>query len=120
MEPRSCKTLHKLFSDEGVNMRKEKFTNPAAPGEKEGDIGVEAGIQHIGDRFSQGTFKVFDHLEEWFVEFRSYHRGTDGKIVKLRDDLMAATRYAVMSTRFAYTEPTTQKPTLRVVGASNW
>jgi hypothetical protein len=119
-DPKSCKTLNSLFREEGVNMRPEHFTNPPAPGEKKGDIGVEAGIMHIHERMQTGTFKVFDHLDIWFNEFRSYHRDTNGKIVKLRDDLMAATRYATMSARFAYTEPVAKKPQMRVVGASNW
>ena len=42
-----------------------------------------------------GRFKVFAHLDDWFEEFRLYHR-KDGKVVKLRDDLMSATRYALM------------------------
>ena len=101
-------------------MRPEHFTNPPLPGQERGDIGVEAGIQAIHDRMKMGTFKVFDHLDLWFNEFRSYHRGTDGKIVKLRDDLMAATRYNVMSLRFAYTEPVKQRQRSHVIGATNW
>jgi hypothetical protein len=38
----------------------------------------------------------------WFEEFRLYHR-KDGKVVKEGDDLMAATRYAVMMLRHAST-----------------
>jgi hypothetical protein len=119
-EPKSCKALHKLFHDEGVNMRPEHFTNPPEPGQTKGDIGVEVGIQHILDRFQLGTFKIFSHLDMWFGEFRGYHRDSKGKIVKVRDDLMAATRYAVMSVRYAYTEPVMRKPHLKIVGARNW
>ena len=42
------------------------------------------------------------HLHDWFEEFRLYHR-KDGKVVKEGDDLMAATRYAIMMLRFAST-----------------
>jgi hypothetical protein len=38
----------------------------------------------------------------WWEEFRLYHR-KDGKVVKQGDDLMAATRYAIMSLRYAAT-----------------
>ena len=48
--------------------------------------------------------KVAKHLEDWFEEFRTYHR-KDGKVVKLDDDLMAATRYAVMMLRYATVPP---------------
>ena len=51
-------------------------------------------------RMQSGRLKVFDHLGDWFTELRMYHR-KDGKIVKERDDIMSATRYAVMSLRYA-------------------
>lgn len=68
----------------------------------EGDrgAGVEAGLMDMLERMESGRFKVFRHLAEWFEEFRLYHR-KDGKVVKLNDDLMSATRYGVMSLRFA-------------------
>ena len=53
-------------------------------------------------RMESGRFKVFRHLNDWFEEFRLYHR-KDGKVVKEGDDLMAATRYAIMSLRHAST-----------------
>jgi hypothetical protein len=54
-------------------------------------------------RMEAGKFKVFNTCTEWFEEFRLYHR-KDGKIVKIKDDLMAATRYAAMSLRHSTTE----------------
>src|SRR5262245_30447848 len=51
-----------------------------------------------------GRFKVSAHLVEWFEEFRRYHR-KDGLIVKTFDDLMSATRIAVMDHRHARPEP---------------
>jgi hypothetical protein len=51
-----------------------------------------------------GRWKVFRHLSDWFEEFRLYHR-KDGKVVKLGEDLMSASRYAMMMRRFAVTEP---------------
>jgi len=51
-----------------------------------------------------GRFKVFEGQGEWLEEFRMYHR-KDGKVVKLKDDLMAATRYAEMMLRHAITKP---------------
>ena len=53
-------------------------------------------------RMQTGRFKVFKHLHDWWEEFRLYHR-KDGKVVKENDDLMAATRYALMMLRFART-----------------
>jgi hypothetical protein len=50
-----------------------------------------------------GRFKVFKHLNDWWEEFRLYHR-KDGKVVKEGDDLMSATRYAIMSLRHSSTK----------------
>lgn len=61
---------------------------------------VEAGLSEILTRMEDGRFKVFSSLHDWLEEFRLYHR-KDGKIVKLGDDLMDATRYAVMMIRHA-------------------
>ena len=43
-------------------------------------------------RMESGRFKVFKHLNDWFDEFRLYHR-KDGRVVKEDDDLMS--RYAL-------------------------
>jgi Terminase RNaseH-like domain len=48
------------------------------------------------DRMQSGRFKVFKHLNDWFDEFRLYHR-KDGRVHKEGDDLMSATRYAIMN-----------------------
>src|SRR5262245_39485567 len=63
---------------------------------------VEAGLMDMLTRMEGGRFKVFDHNVEWLEEFRLYHR-RDGKVVKERDDLMSATRYAIMMLRYART-----------------
>ena len=68
-----------------------------------GGYGVEAGVAMILDRMHTGRFKVRADLADWWEEFRMYHR-KDGRIVKQRDDLMDAMRYAVMELRHAETE----------------
>lgn len=86
----------------GVKMLPEKATHPPAKGEKEGTggNGVEAGLMEMLDRMQTGRLKVAAHLADWWEEFRLYHR-EDGKIVKVGDDLMSATRYAIMMLRHA-------------------
>jgi len=69
----------------------------------DGSVSVEAGLMDMLDRMQTGRFKVFKHLNDWWEEFRLYHR-KDGKVVKEGDDLMAATRYALMMLRYARTE----------------
>lgn len=76
---------------------------------EDGTNGLEAGVQELLDRMQTGRFKVFAHLRDWFEEFNVYHR-KEGLIVKENDDLMAATRYAMMMRRFATTKQT-KKPT---------
>lgn len=66
----------------------------------DGSFGVEAGIADMLDRMQTGRLKVFSHLNDWFEEFRLYHR-KDGLIVKQNDDLLSATRYAIMMKRYA-------------------
>lgn len=69
---------------------------------EDGSVSVEAGLMLMLTMMQTGRFKVFKHLNEWWEEFRLYHR-KDGKVVKEGDDLMAATRYAVMMLRHART-----------------
>ena len=89
--------LAELYRGQHLNMLAEQATHP------EGGNGVEAGLMEMLDRMQTGRLKVFANLGEWFEEFRLYHR-KDGKLVKERDDLMSATRYAIMMLRFAVTQ----------------
>lgn len=66
----------------------------------DGSIGVEAGIMEMLTRMNEGRWKVFSTCPMWFNEFSLYHR-KDGLIVKLNDDLISASRYAMMGRRFA-------------------
>lgn len=86
--------LKEQYASHGLNMLPEQASHA------EGGNGVEAGIMEMLERMETGRFKVFDGQNDWFEEFRLYHR-LDGKIVKERDDLMSATRYGVMMLRFA-------------------
>lgn len=61
------------------------------------DNGVESGIYQMWTRLSTGRLKVFKHLQNWLGEFRLYRRDEKGKVVKLNDHLMDASRYLVVS-----------------------
>lgn len=89
----SGEQLAAQYKKTGLQMMPERATFP------DGTNGVEAGLQDMLQRMQLKKFKVFSHLTEWFEEFRMYHR-KDGKVVKLADDLMAATRYAWMMRRY--------------------
>lgn len=100
----SCEAIADQYRKLGVNMLKDKATHAPAQGEEEGTggNGVEAGIMELLDRMQTGRFKVFNHLEDFFQEYRLYHR-KDGKIVKVFDDILSAVRYASMMLRHAKT-----------------
>lgn len=89
--------LAEQYRKQGLNMLRERATFP------DGSNSVEAGIMDMLDRMQTGRFKVFSHLEQWFQEFRMYHRDENGRIVKVDDDVLSATRYASMMLRFAKT-----------------
>jgi hypothetical protein len=93
-DKRSGGTLRDDYIRHGLNMLGSHATHP------DGGMSVEAGVMEILQRMQTGRFKVFSHLGVWLNEFRMYHR-KDGLIVKERDDVMDATRYAVMMLRFA-------------------
>ena len=106
----SGKVIAEQYRKEGVNMMRTHATHPPVKGGKEGDGGTsfEAGIEEMKNRIQTGRLKVASHLEDWFEEYRMYHR-EKGLVVKERDDLMSATRILIMMLRFArvYTPPST-------------
>lgn len=71
---------------------------------EEGGLSVEAGITEMTTRMTTNRFKVSRLLREWWEEFRLYHR-KKGLIVKLKDDLMDATRTGLMMLRYAKPVP---------------
>ena len=89
--------LMRQYQEQGLDMLHEHAQF------EDGSVSVEAGLMDMLARMQTGRFKVFKHLLDWLEEFRLYHR-KDGKVVKEGDDLMAATRYAVMMLRYASTE----------------
>jgi hypothetical protein len=100
----SGEELAKQYKNHGVRMLKEKATHAPdkSKGQAEGEGGnsVEVGLIAMDDRFTTGRLKVAKHLTQWFEEFRMYHR-EDGKLVKVEDDLLSATRYGLMMLRHA-------------------
>lgn len=98
----SGEVLANQYRAQGLKMLKDKATHPPSKNELEGTggNGVEAGVLDMLDRMQTGRLKVFSNLKDWLEEFRLYHR-KDGKIVKVNDDLLSATRYAIMMKRFA-------------------
>ncbi len=99
----SGKPLAEQYRRHGLRLLPQHARYPDNPDGTSGAGGVEAGLMDMLDRMQSGRFKVFRHLEDWFAEFRIYHRD-NGMVVKRNDDLMCATRYALMCLRFAAPE----------------
>ena len=85
------------YAAAGCTMMKEHATFAKSDG---GGNSVEAGVSDMLERMREGRLKVFRPCQLWFGEFRMYHR-KDGVIVKVRDDLLSATRYGIMMRRHA-------------------
>jgi hypothetical protein len=66
-----------------------------------------------------GRLKVFKHLNDWFEEFRLYHR-KDGRVVKESDDLMSAKRYGIMMLKYARTKVAHDSFTRKVINYPNF
>jgi hypothetical protein len=84
--------LAAIYRQNGLNM--------APHARDDGTNGVEAGIMEMLERMQTGRLKIFRELRQWTEEFNLYHR-KDGLIVKENDDLLSATRYAMMMKRRA-------------------
>ncbi len=71
----------------------------------DGGNSVEVGLVKLNNLMATGKFKVFDDLQEVIEEIREYHRKAMpnglSQIVKMKDDLISAIRYALMDARHA-------------------
>jgi phage terminase large subunit-like protein len=116
--------LAKQYRDLGVQMlpKHAQFVDTSHDNKednsKSSKMSVEAGVSALLTRMTEGRLKVAKHLNDWWEEFRLYHR-KDGKIVSERDDLMSATRYLEMSLDKAITPPI-KRSSLRNRPARNW
>lgn len=73
--------LFQMYQDLGLNIQNA-------------DKAVESGIQDVCELLQAGRLKVFSTCTQTLEEFRLYRR-EDGKVLKVRDHLMDAMRYAV-------------------------
>lgn len=91
--------IAKLYRNLGLNMLAEHATFP------QGGYSTEGGILDLDVAMRAGRFKVNSSCQDWFQEFRLYHRDENSKIVKVNDDLMSATRIFWMARRHARMVP---------------
>jgi hypothetical protein len=89
--------LAEQYRAQGLNML------PEAACFEDGSVSVEAGLMKMLTMMQSGRFKVFEHNNDFWEEFRLLHR-KDGRVVAEGDDLICAIRYGIMSLRFARTK----------------
>jgi phage terminase large subunit-like protein len=82
------------YRKHGLKMLAVRATFP------DGSNHVEPGLLSMLQRMETGRWKVFASCGDWLEEYRTYHR-KDGKLVKLGDDTISASRYALMMLRYA-------------------
>lgn len=90
----SGEALAALYRKQGLHMLGEHATFA------DGGYSTEAGVADMLARMRSDRFKAAAHLNDWWDEFRAYHR-KDGLIVKVNDDLMSASRIGTMTIRHA-------------------
>lgn len=88
-----------MYEAEGMWILPQHATFP------DGSNGLWAGITLMLDLMQTGRLKVFSNLFEVFEEIREYHTKTTAngniEVVKIKDDLVSAIRYAIMMRRHA-------------------
>lgn len=89
------KTQKSYYEEAGWDMCAEHATWP------DGGVSVEQSLIELYKLIKLGQFKIFDHLSDVFDEFMQYHRDEKGQIVKVKDDIISAIRYAYMMRRHA-------------------
>lgn len=98
----SGEVLKDQYQKFGMNMLSERAQFENRPDGKPGGNSLEAGVSMMLERMQTRRLRVFSNLEDWFSEFRLYHR-KEGIIVKEDDDILSATRYGIMMLRKAKT-----------------
>lgn len=98
-EKGSARQQKEYYEEAGWEMIDEHATWP------DGGTGVETGLMQMNNLMTIGKFKIFDDLFEVVEEVREYHRkqmpSGMSQIVKIKDDLISAIRYAYMMARHA-------------------
>lgn len=100
------KPLATIYKKHGVRMYEHHATWI------DGSNSTEAGVTEMIERMESGRLKVARQLGDWWEEYRMYHR-KDGLIVKLKDDLMSATRVGIMMLRHFQAVPLGSKEVMR-------
>jgi phage terminase large subunit-like protein len=86
--------LAQQYKNFGANMLPKHATNHGTNENK-----VEPGLQEIRELMFCGKLHIAGHNTELIEQMRTYHRDQDFRVVKERDHLIDAMRYAIMMRR---------------------
>ncbi len=99
-----------MYASYGLNMVRQPFTNPPTTDGKRDVRSVEFGVNWMLKKMEEGGFKVFTTCNKFLQETKIYHR-KDGKIIDRNDDMISATRYALlMMARYGRPNGNTSNP----------
>lgn len=98
-EKGSGERLKDVYVRNGVRMlgKSARYKNETGGSQK-----VEPIILEIQERCRNGGLKAFSTCTDFFDEYRNFHR-KDGKLSKVRDDVLKAAMYAIMMKRYGAT-----------------
>ena len=82
------------YKNFGANMMGKHATNHGT-----NHFNAEPALEEIREMMYAGKLTIAGHSYELLEELRNYHRDENFKIVKQRDDLVSALRYAIMMRR---------------------
>jgi hypothetical protein len=91
----SGKQFIALYQTQGIKAVPTTFSNPPSVDGKPGGNGVEIGLHWMLTKMQEGKLKVFSTCRKWLQEKATYHR-KDGKVIALDDDMISASRYALL------------------------
>lgn len=97
-ERSSGESMARIYKKHGLKMLDSHATHTS------GGYSTYAGIMDMDAYMAARQWKVLDTCPMWFQEYGQYHY-KDGVLVKLRDDLMSASRVAHMMRRRALAVP---------------
>ena len=89
--------LRDLYKQHGLRMMHEQAQMLMKDGAKSNSL--EGSIQSIITAERTGKLRIARSCPLYLEERRLYHRDAHGEVVKVRDDVLSAARYGVMTTR---------------------
>ena len=93
-------TLASQYKAFGANMMERHATNHGT-----NNYSVEPALEEIRSMMYGGRLTIAGYNHELLDELRNYHRDKSFRVVKQRDDMVSAMRYAIMSRRSGKPRP---------------